>query len=101
MATLSREALGDAAILEALEMLDGWKREGDTLVKTFETATYPQGLAFATAAGMVADGMNHHPDIKIGWKKVTLTFTTHDAGNKITEWDVETAKAINAIAIRK
>lgn len=101
MTTLSREALGDAAILEALELLDGWRREGDTLVKTFETATYPQALAFATAAGMVADGMNHHPDIKIGWKKVTLVFSTHDAGNKITEWDIAAAKAINAIAIRK
>jgi 4a-hydroxytetrahydrobiopterin dehydratase len=98
---LSREALGDAAILEALQLLEGWRREGDTLVKTFETATYPQGLAFATAAGMIADGMNHHPDIKIGWKKVTLTFTTHDADNKITEWDINAAKAINAIAIRK
>lgn len=98
---LSREALGDAAILEALELLEGWRREGDTLTKTFETATYPQALAFATAAGMVADGMNHHPDIQIGFKKVTLTFSTHDAGNKITEWDVAAAKAINAIAIRK
>lgn len=98
---MAREALGDAAILEALELLDGWKRDGDTLVKTFETATYPQGLAFATAAGMVADGLNHHPDITIGWKKVTLVFTTHDAGHKITQMDVDAAKAINAIAIRK
>ncbi|MEO1289573.1 MAG: 4a-hydroxytetrahydrobiopterin dehydratase, partial [Chloroflexota bacterium] len=92
------EALTDAAITEALVGLDGWERDGDNLVKTFETATYPQGLAFATAAGMVADGMNHHPDIVIGWKKVTLTFTTHDAGSKISQLDIDTAKAVNAIA---
>ena len=98
---MGREALSDAAISEAVEMLDGWQREGDKLVKTFETATYPQGLAFATAAGMVADGFNHHPDIFIGWKKVRLEFTTHDAGNKITEWDIKVAKAINEISIRK
>lgn len=98
---MATEALTDAAILEALEMLEGWNRDGDKLVKTFETATYPQGLAFATAAGMVADGMNHHPDISIGWKKVTLEFTTHDAGGKISKKDVEAAKAINAINIRK
>ncbi|MEM9953713.1 MAG: 4a-hydroxytetrahydrobiopterin dehydratase [Chloroflexota bacterium] len=94
------EALSDAAITEALVGLDGWERDGDSLVKTFETGTYPQGLAFATAAGMVADGMNHHPDIVIGWKKVTLTFTTHDAGSKISQLDIDTAKAVNAIAIR-
>jgi 4a-hydroxytetrahydrobiopterin dehydratase len=98
---MGREPLNDAAIIEALEMLDGWQREGDKLVKTFETATYPQGLAFATAAGMVADGFDHHPDILIGWKKVRLEFTTHDAGHKITEWDVKVAKAINDIKIRK
>lgn len=94
------EAQSDAAIAEALEMLDGWERDGDKLVKTFETGTYPQGLAFATAAGMVADGMNHHPDIIIGWKKVRLEFTTHDAGSKISQNDIDAAKAINAIGIR-
>ena len=97
---MATEALSDAAISEALMMLDGWERDGDSLVKTFETATYPQGLAFATAAGMVADGMNHHPDISIGWKKVTLVFTTHDAGSRISQKDVDAAKAINAIGIR-
>lgn len=98
---MANEALSDAAITEALSMLEGWERDGDKLVKTFETATYPQGLAFASAAGMVADGMNHHPDMSIGWKKVTLEFTTHDADSKITQKDVDTAKAINAITIRK
>lgn len=97
---MATQALSDAAITEALTMLDGWKRDGDKLVKTFETGTYPQGLAFATAAGMVADGMNHHPDIIIGWKKVTIEFTTHDAGHKISQMDVNAAKSINAIGIR-
>jgi len=94
------EALTDAAITEALEMLDGWERDGDMLTKTYELGSYPQGLAFASAAGMVADGMNHHPDMTVGYKKVTLAFTTHDAGSKITQKDVDVAKAINAISIR-
>ena len=97
---MANEALSDSAITSALEALDGWERDGDKLVKTFETATYPQGLAFASAAGMVADGLNHHPDMSIGWKKVTLEFTTHDAGSKITQKDIDTATAINAIQIR-
>lgn len=94
------EALSDSAIASALESLEGWERDGNKLVKTFETATYPQGLAFATTAGMLADGLNHHPDISIGWKKVTLEFTTHDAGSKITQQDIDTATAINSIQIR-
>jgi 4a-hydroxytetrahydrobiopterin dehydratase len=97
---MARTPLSDAEIVEALLMLDGWERKGDKLVKTFTTATYAQGLAFATAAGMVADGFNHHPDLYVGYKKVTLEFATHDAGNKITQMDVDVAKAINAIKIR-
>ncbi|MGJ3241056.1 MAG: 4a-hydroxytetrahydrobiopterin dehydratase [Anaerolineae bacterium] len=97
---MSTEALSDAAISEALEMLEGWERDGDKLVKTFTTSTYPQGLAFASAAGMVADGMNHHPDLYIGFKQVRVAFTTHDAGSKISQKDVDAAQAINAITIR-
>jgi 4a-hydroxytetrahydrobiopterin dehydratase len=95
-----RTPLSDAEIVEALLMLDGWEREGDKLVKTFAASSYAQGLAFATAAGMVADGFDHHPDMVVGYKKVKLEFTTHSAGNKITQMDVDVAKAINAIKIR-
>lgn len=98
---MSYKVSSDAEISEALEMLEGWQREGNKLIKNFETASYPQGLAFATTAGMVADGFNHHPDIFIGWKKVRLEFTTHDVGHKITEMDIRVAKAINAVTIRK
>lgn len=94
------EPLNDAAITEALEMLNGWERDGDMITTTVELSSYAQGLAFATAAGMVADGFNHHPDMTIGYKKVTLAFTTHDAGSKITQKDIDVAKAINAITIR-
>lgn len=97
---MARTPLSDAEIIEALETLDGWERDGDKLVKTFEAGSYAQGLAFATAAGMVADGFNHHPDMTVGYKKVTLEFTTHDADSKITQMDVDVAQAINAIKIR-
>jgi 4a-hydroxytetrahydrobiopterin dehydratase len=97
---MARTPLSDAEIVEALLMLEGWERKDDRLVKTFSTGTYAQGLAFATAAGMVSDGFDHHPDMHVGYKKVTLEFTTHSAGNKITQMDVDVAEAINTIKIR-
>jgi 4a-hydroxytetrahydrobiopterin dehydratase len=97
---MARTPLSDAEIVEALLMLDGWERHDDKLIKTFTTGTYAQGLAFATAAGMVADGFDHHPDMFVGYKKVTLEFTTHSAGHKITQMDVDVARAINTIKIR-
>lgn len=94
---MSIPALTDEEITMRLAELDGWVREGDTLVKTFSLDSYVAGLAFAAAAGTVAEAHNHHPDIHIGWKKVTLRFTTHDAGSKLTTKDFGVAKAIEAL----
>jgi 4a-hydroxytetrahydrobiopterin dehydratase len=49
---------------------------------------------------MVADSQDHHPDMTIGYKKVTVSFTTHDAGSKITSSDVETAALVEALSYR-
>lgn len=89
--------LNEAEIIERLENLNGWAREGDTLVKTFALDSYMAGLAFACAVGTVAEGFNHHPDIYIGWRKVRVSFTTHDAGNKLTHKDFDVAAAIDAL----
>ena len=97
---MSVKPLSDAEITEALKDLDGWERAGDTITKTYQLSSYAQGLAFATAAGMMADGQNHHPDMIIGYKKVTISFTTHDSGNSITRNDIEAARAINSIPLR-
>ena len=90
-------ALTEAEIIESLPRLSGWKRDGDRLVKTFRLDSYLAGLAFAAAVGVTAESLNHHPDLAIGWRKVTVSFTTHDAGNKLTEKDFAAAAAIDAL----
>ncbi|MBK8023981.1 MAG: 4a-hydroxytetrahydrobiopterin dehydratase [Chloroflexi bacterium] len=94
---MARTPLTDSQIDAHLTTLLGWSRAGDSLTKTFNLPSYMAGLAFATAVGTICEGMDHHPDMQIGWKKVTVTFTTHDAGNKITEFDVAAAKAIESL----
>jgi 4a-hydroxytetrahydrobiopterin dehydratase len=94
---MATPALNEQDITERLTELEGWERDGDAIVKTFKFDNYLAGLAFATAAGTVAEGHDHHPDITIGWRKVTLRFTTHDAGHKISAKDFGVAKAIEAI----
>ncbi|NJL56724.1 4a-hydroxytetrahydrobiopterin dehydratase [bacterium] len=98
---MATPALNDAAISEALTQLNGWERDGDTLTRTFKFDSYMAGLAFASAAGTIAEGMDHHPDMVIGWRKVTVSFTTHDAGSKITQKDVDAAAKIDALGYPK
>ena len=92
-----REALSDAAVTKALKKLDGWAHVNDTIQKTYQFSTYLAGLAFATTIGTMAEGFDHHPDILIKWRKVTVSFSTHDAGNKVTATDFKVAEAIEAL----
>ena len=47
--------------------------------------------------GHLAERADHHPDILIQYRKVTLTLSTHSAGG-LTEKDFDLATEINAIA---
>lgn len=98
---MATTALNDSEIEAALHDINGWEREGDALVRTYKFDSYLAGVAFASAAGVVCEGLDHHPDMLIGWKKVTLRFTTHDAGHKISDKDIEAAKAVDALGYPK
>lgn len=52
---------------------------------------------FASAVGQLAERADHHPDILISYRKVTLTLSTHSEGG-LTEKDFSLAAQINAIA---
>ncbi len=89
--------LTDNQITEALAGLPGWERDGDSIKKTYKLERYMAGLAFASAVGTIAEGLDHHPDIIIGWRKVTVIYNTHSAGNKITQKDIDAARFIEAL----
>jgi 4a-hydroxytetrahydrobiopterin dehydratase len=90
-------ALNEAEIIERLQGLKGWERDGDRIKKTFKLDSYLAGLALATAIGTVCEGLDHHPDMVIGWRKVEVSFTTHDAGSKLSAKDFEAAQKIEAL----
>ncbi len=90
--------LSDADIAAALANLPGWVCEGDMLCKTYPLPTYAAGLIWATSIGALAERLDHHPDILIGWKRVTVRFTTHSVGHKITANDVQSAQQVELLA---
>ncbi len=98
---MATQPLSDAELNEALATLAGWEREGDTLAKTFTLPSYTAGLAFAVTVGTLAEGFDHHPDLTIGYKRVRVAITTHDAGNKISHKDVQLARAIEQLPYPK
>jgi len=59
--------------------------------------SFPAALMFVSAVGQLAERADHHPDILITYRKVTLTLSTHSAAG-LTEKDFGLAAQINAIA---
>ena len=87
--------LDELAILERLTTTDGWQLESSQITKTYPFDTYLAGAAFAQRAAEVAESMNHHPDILILWRKVTLSISTHSAKG-ITDLDFKFAHAVDS-----
>jgi 4a-hydroxytetrahydrobiopterin dehydratase len=74
-----------------------WTRNGGEISRTFTLSSFPAALTFAAAVGHLAERADHHPDILIQYRKVTLTLSTHSAGG-LTEKDLSLASEINTLA---
>jgi 4a-hydroxytetrahydrobiopterin dehydratase len=93
-----REKLSDQAIEAFLAAHPGWERAAKpALTKTFTFGDYAAGIAFAVRLGFAAEARDHHPDIHIGWRRVQVVWSTHDAGG-ITALDAEMAERTDALA---
>jgi 4a-hydroxytetrahydrobiopterin dehydratase len=90
----SRDPLSDAEIEDALSELDGWTYADDKLKKTFEFSNFREAISFIMRLSFYAEEMMHHPELENVYNTVSIALTTHDAGGKVTEMDVELASKI-------
>lgn len=60
--------------------LDGWTLQGETLRKQYTFADFPAAVEFVNRLVPEAEAADHHPDILINYKRVTLTYSTHSEG---------------------
>jgi 4a-hydroxytetrahydrobiopterin dehydratase len=88
---LSEEALHAFLVAHPL-----WKREAQTLLRTYAFGAFLHGIEFVRQVAELAEARNHHPDIDIRWRNVTLRLTTHDAGG-LTFRDTELAAACESL----
>ena len=90
--------LTTAQIDERMKTVPQWTREGDRIHREFTCATFPDAIAFLVRVAFDAEAADHHPDIAINYRRVTLTLWTHTEGG-ITEKDFALAKAIGRRAL--
>ena len=90
------EILSADEVANGLAGLDDWT--GDTLgiSRTVKLRTFPVAIDVVDQVAVVAEEMDHHPDIDIRWRKVTFACATHSAGG-VTARDLELARRIDEI----
>jgi 4a-hydroxytetrahydrobiopterin dehydratase len=71
---------------------EGWREDDNALVREFEFESFPAAVAFVDRLAELAESKNHHPDIDIRYRRVTVRWSTHSAGG-VTDRDRELATA--------
>jgi 4a-hydroxytetrahydrobiopterin dehydratase len=89
--------MDDATLQQELGALAGWSYTDQMLRKTYHFKDFTAALAWTVHVGFLAEAHGHHPDIDIRYNRVTLALVTHDAGNKVTQKDIDLARAIEQI----
>ncbi len=88
--------LNSKEIKSALDKLPGWVSIGEKIYKAVTFDSYMAGIEFINRLADIAEKENHHPDLTVGWCKVGVSFSTHDAGG-VTVKDIAMAKEVEKL----
>ena len=80
-----------------VKSLNGWALDGEAIRKQFTFKDFLDAIAFVNRLAPEAERADHHPDILINYKRVTLTYSTHSEGG-LTEKDFAGAAAADRLA---
>lgn len=92
--------LNDDELAEALRGLAGWEVKEGWLRRSYTTPGWPHTMMLVQAIGYCAEAAWHHPDLSVGYAKVTVKLQTHRVRG-ITYSDIELAKRIDEVALWK
>jgi 4a-hydroxytetrahydrobiopterin dehydratase len=88
--------LSEQQVQQQLTKLKDWALEGRAIRKQYTFNDFPAAVAFVNRLVPDAQAADHHPDIIINYRRVTLIYSTHSEGG-LTQKDFDGA----AMADRK
>lgn len=86
---------------QRLGQLPEWRHdaERDAIGRDFKFAAFAQAFAFMTEIALAAEKHDHHPEWSNVYNRVSVLWTTHDAGG-LTALDIELATLCDAVFAR-
>ena len=93
------ERLTGAARHTALRQVHGWSEveDRDAIRKSFHFSNFSEAWGFLARIALVAEKMDHHPEIFNVYNRVEIILSTHDVEG-FSEKDVHLAHAIDELA---
>lgn len=81
-----------------LKQIPGWTVSDDTksILRDFKFKNFAEALHFTNQIGAIAEDEGHHPDLELGWGRVSVKLTTH-AIKGLSENDFIVAAKINTL----
>ncbi|HQT43515.1 MAG TPA: 4a-hydroxytetrahydrobiopterin dehydratase [Halothiobacillus sp.] len=73
-----------------------WHRTDPWLKAEITPGNFKNGLLLINAIGYLAEKYQHHPDLRLGYNRVEIRLTTHDA-RQITDKDYRLAAEIDRL----
>jgi len=89
--------LDDAEIRTALTAMPGWAGGTDAIRRTVSAPDFPTAIRIVDDVAVIAEELDHHPDIDIRWRKLRFTLSTHSKGG-VTGYDLTLARRIDEVA---
>ncbi|MHB8875815.1 MAG: 4a-hydroxytetrahydrobiopterin dehydratase [Myxococcaceae bacterium] len=92
----ARARLDDAEVAGFLQANHGWRSEQGELRRTYEFNTFKESVRFVNEIALIAERENHHPDMDLHYRHVTIALITYDLDG-VTSRDTEMAVKIDAL----
>lgn len=54
-----------------------WQVEGSNIVREYKMSSYMAGVRWFALLASIAEAENHHPDVRITWRRVKVSLWTH------------------------
>ncbi|MDZ7607560.1 MAG: 4a-hydroxytetrahydrobiopterin dehydratase [Cyclobacteriaceae bacterium] len=74
-----------------------WTERDNKLTANFQFGDFSEAFAFMTRVALLAEKYDHHPYWTNVYNKVTIELSTHDAGDIVTEKDLQLAMEIDKL----
>jgi len=90
------ERLGEAVVRRWLAEHGSWRLDGGHLVREIATKDYASAITIAQGQIDIAERLDHHPLLSIGYRSLRVEVWTHDR-DALTQLDLEYAQSFDAL----